>query len=108
MGYGHHGAYFLQRDIIDIAEVITPWGFCYTFNVVEQTDLFNVDKTANVFDSQRPHQMQEFLIGKIRQSKPSNNSYPWESPNYRLCFHAIFHKLITSFQSCFILKLMNP
>lgn len=56
-------------------------------------DLFYVHKTA---DSQRP------------QSKPSNDSYPWKSPNYRLCFHAIFHKLITSFQSSFILKLMNP
>lgn len=37
-------ASFLDRIAIDMAEVITAWGFCYSFNIVDAAELYHLEK----------------------------------------------------------------
>lgn len=37
-------ASFLDRFAVDLAEIITAWGFCYSFNVADAANLFRLER----------------------------------------------------------------
>lgn len=44
--YGHFANKmdFANEFGVSIAEIITPWGFCYCFNVIDAIELFRLDR----------------------------------------------------------------
>lgn len=43
-GMHHHQLEFADEWGVDLAEILTPWGFCYNFNIIDAKDLFNIER----------------------------------------------------------------
>lgn len=42
--WNYNEASFLDYYDVDLAEVITAWGFCYTFNIIDARELIDLEK----------------------------------------------------------------
>lgn len=53
--YGYFGnkIYFANKFGVEMAEIITPWGFCYSFNVIDSNKLFHLDRLVLIVKSRQ-------------------------------------------------------
>ncbi|CAO1405296.1 unnamed protein product [Diamesa serratosioi] len=79
---------FIQKYQLNFAKLLTPFGFCLTFNNMDASDLFHINKIADIFKFERTLEIYEYNSGVKAVS--CNDSYPLKTPNFQLGFHGIF------------------
>lgn len=95
-------ASFMKKYGINFAKIITPWGYCNTFNILDAKDLLHLNKynlqhylskifnlrslccsTSEDFHYERSILFHQYFIQKENAFKTveSNESYPWSARN---------------------------
>ncbi|CAO1403765.1 unnamed protein product [Diamesa tonsa] len=87
---GQQSGSFIQKYSLEFAKTLTPYGFCYTYNSLDASDLFNINKVADIFNFERTYSMYEF--NSVVKASPPNESYPLKTPTFRMGLHAQLKK----------------
>jgi hypothetical protein len=112
MGSYYHDVHFAQRYHVQMAEVITSEGFCYSFNIVEPEKLLNLEEfenfkiivimilfgfssVASVFNYSRPVYFQTVIKKNDVITIKNNDSYPWKTQEKHLGLY-VKHALLTT------------
>ncbi|CAO1412869.1 unnamed protein product [Diamesa serratosioi] len=77
-------ASFAKKYSINFAKIITPWGYCSTFNILDAKDLLNLNNTSELFNYERSNVVSKYFHDFDYKSVESNASYPWKTKSSQL------------------------
>ncbi|CAO1411521.1 unnamed protein product [Diamesa tonsa] len=76
-------ASFSKKYSVHFAKIITPWGYCNTFNNLDAEDLLNLNNTSEDFHYKKSILVNQTFIhtNEGYRTVESNESYPWSTDN---------------------------